>query len=242
MATTARAQRAVGKRAVARGRDARRARATTARATTAAEEASFYLTKYSPNDAATCEVGPYGWFCAPSNIEYSTQVWDPNTAYEADDVTASTSECAYCGICATCETGNLTCVRNAAAVCYESCTDDEVRARLATCDVEMETCMSLYHDVVRYDLRQSVGYAYEFYVNEFNGSDAWLGTRSEPWKTLARAERRVRFMRAVTEASGLGKELSAPIQVWIRDLKADGGLDAKNNTHNGRYSGKTYLK
>ena len=46
----------------------------------------------------------------------------------------------------------------------------------------------------------------------------------------------------VTEASGLGKELSAPIQVWIRDLKADGGLDAKNNTHNGRYSGKTYLK
>ena len=218
------------------------ARATTARATTAAEEASFYLTKYSPNDAATCEVGPYGWFCAPSNIEYSTQVWDPNTAYEADDVTASTSECAYCGICATCETGNLTCVRNAAAVCYESCTDDEVRARLATCDVEMETCMSLYHDVVRYDLRQSVGYAYEFYVNEFNGSDAWLGTRSEPWKTLARAERRVRFMRAVTEASGLGKELAAPIQVWIRDLKADGGLDAKNNTHNGRYSGKTYLK
>jgi hypothetical protein len=133
-------------------------------------------------------------------------------------------------------------VRNAAAVCYESCTDDEVKARLATCDVEMETCMSLYHDVVRYDLRQSVGYAYEFYVNEFNGSDAWLGTRSEPWKTLARAERRVRFMRAVTEASGLGKELAAPIQVWIRDLKADGGLDAKNNTHNGRYSGKTYLK
>jgi hypothetical protein len=49
-------------------------------------------------------------------------------------------------------------------------------------------------------------------------------------------------MRAVTEASGLGKELAAPIQVWIRDLKADGGLDAKNNTHNGRYSGKTYLK
>jgi len=35
MATTARAQRAVGKRAVARGRDARRARATPARATTA---------------------------------------------------------------------------------------------------------------------------------------------------------------------------------------------------------------
>ena len=61
-----------------------------------------------------------------------------------------------------------------------------------------------------------------------------------PWKTLARAERRVRFLRAVTEASGLGRALVRPVQVWIRDAYASPGADPLDNVSNGRYSGVTY--
>ena len=102
--------------------------------------------------------------------------------------------------------------------------------------------MSLHHDVAREDLRASTGYVYEFYVNEFNGTDEGLGTRADPWRTLARAERRVRFLRAVTESSGYGRTLLAPVQLWIRDASSDVGLDPMDNAHNGRYSSLTYSR
>ena len=54
---------------------------------------------------------------------------------------------------------------------------------------------------------------------------------------MARAERRVRFLRAVTEASGLGRSLVKPVQVWVRDVNA---TDPKSNELNGQYSGLTY--
>jgi len=213
-----------------------------ARATSAEEESSFYIKEYAPNAATSCVVGVYGWFCEPSNIEYSNTVWDPTTTYAEDDVSEATSECVYCRACAACVMGDLACVRANSGGCFASCTDDEVRARLAECDVELETCVALHHDVAREDLNASIGYAYEFYVNEFNGTDEGLGTRGDPWRTLARAERRVRFLRAVTESSGYGRTLLAPVQVWIRDKSSDVGLDPMDNARNGRYSSLTYSR
>lgn len=218
-------------------------RATTAaRASAAEEERSFYIREYAPNEETSCVVANYGWFCEPSNIEYSNTVWDPTTTYAEDDVSETTSECVYCRACAACAIGNLTCVRANADKCFLSCTEDEVRARLAECDFELEKCVSLHHDVAREDLRASTGYVYEFYVNEFNGTDEGLGTRADPWRSLARAERRVRFLRAVTESSGYGRTLLAPVQLWIRDASSDVGLDPMDNAHNGRYSSLTYSR
>lgn len=207
-------------------------RARAVGATTAAEEGSFYISSHVTNAGALCEVKPYGWYC-PNSIEYSYDEYDWSTTYEGTLSGEEENEaCAACATCAACGTGNATCAREASAMCFSSCD------ALGQCDqTSVEACKNLQFEVTRMDLKAEISFAYEFFVNEKNGSDEAAGTREAPWATLARAQRRVRFLRAVTEASGLGRSLVKPVHVWVREVNS---TDPGNNLNNGRYSGLTY--
>ena len=54
----------------------------------------------------------------------------------------------------------------------------------------------------------------EFYVDFQRGDDAALGTRELPWRTLKRAQDKVRALRV---ASSDDLKLAHPVQVWVKD-------------------------
>jgi len=54
----------------------------------------------------------------------------------------------------------------------------------------------------------------EFFVDFQQGDDAALGTRELPWRTLKRAQDKVRALRVISSDD---LKLSHPVQVWVKD-------------------------
>ena len=150
--------------------------------TTEEEEGSFYIRTYSPNEDTHCtvgpyvegqgEVGPYGWFCVPSNIKYSYSEYDP-TVIDETGGTADATEVDECGACAACrddcvrvnqtETEYETCVRTNAAVCIpDDCHDDQQRLKMEACKQPFELCVAKFHEFLASDAKASTGYVYEW--------------------------------------------------------------------------------
>jgi hypothetical protein len=185
--------------------------------TTSEEEHSFTINTYAPNDDTSCAVGPYGWYCVPSSIQYSTSIYDPDqvwegTTYDAATSGASTQEQACLSLCADNETLSTD---------LEACAEAQFELKRAALKVDSDDAQAI---------------VYEFFVNPYNGSDEWSGGRETPWLTVERAQRRVRFLRVIAEASGLGTKLPRPLQIWVRENVGDDGMKQKQ-VGNGRYAG-----
>ena len=188
-----------------------------ARATTVEEEHSFTITEYSPTTGTSCAVGPYGWYCVPSNIEYSNTIYDPNKAWEGTTYDAATSGAS-----------------TQEQACLSLCADNE------TLSTDLEACAEAQFELKRAALKvdsdETLAIVYEFFVNPYNGSDEWNGGRETPWETVERARRRVRFLRVVAEASGFGPKLQRPVHIWVRENVGDDAMKQKQ-VGNGRYAG-----
>jgi hypothetical protein len=78
-----------------------------------------------------------------------------------------------------------------------------------------------------------------FYVNPYNGSDAWPGTRTMPWETLKRAEAQVRFLRVQNTEAPDSSKLQDPVQIWIRSFDPTQEEDTESQLDNSRYMGYT---
>ena len=87
--------------------------------------------------------------------------------------------------------------------------------------------------------RAGVYVAFEFFVNPYNGSDAWPGTRAEPWETLKRAEAQVRFLRVQNTDEPDSSKLMDPVQIWIRNFDPSQEEDVEAQEENSRYMGYT---
>jgi hypothetical protein len=220
--------------------------------TTEEEEGSFYIRTYSPNEGTHCtvgpyvegqgEVGPYGWFCVPSNIKYSYSEYDP-TVIDETGGTADETEVDECAACATCRDdcarGNQTeteyeaCVRTNAAVCIpDDCHDDQQRLKMEACKQPFELCVAKFHEFLASDAKASTGYVYEFYVSSATGDDDGTGSRTDPWKTLARAKNMANFLKNAN-----GGSLAKPVQVWVRE---DSTWNPSSELETGRYASITW--
>jgi len=190
-------------------------RASLALASTTEDERAFTITSFTPNERETCFVTPYGWYCTPSSIEYSTTIYDGSETYDGERYDAraeASSSASACGTASAATCGNAT---------VEECAELSFELRRASLRVDTDDALAI---------------AYEWFVNRFNGSDDWLGTREEPWATVERAERRVRFLRVVNEASGRGTKFMRPLQIWVREDVGDDAMKQKQ-IGNGRYAG-----
>lgn len=174
------------------------------------------ITSVVTNDGSNCDVGPYGWFCDPPAVETDTVYYTPVT-YE----------------------GELGAVPEGLAPrCVDECTPD----CRPPCPAE---CVAQKFNQRSVDLltgRAGVYVRHEFYVNPYNGSDAWPGSRSQPWETLKRAEAQVRFLRVNNQDAPDSSKLQEPVQIWIRNFDPSQEEESESQLDNSRYMGYTIME
>lgn len=171
------------------------------------------ITTATTSDGRECAVGPYGWFCDPPAVDRDTLYYAPR---DFDGELGATPE-------------------GLAPLCVDECTSN----CRPPCPAE---CVRQKFDVRSGDLlsgKAGVLIKHEFYVNPYNGSDAWPGSRSQPWETLKRAEAQVRFLRVQNTEEPDSSKLQDPVQIWIRNFDHNQEEDLESQMDNSRYMGYT---
>lgn len=171
------------------------------------------ITTATTSSGAECSVGPYGWFCDPPAVETDVLYYAPRL-FEGE-------------LGATPEGLPPLCVDECTPDCRPPCPAACVRQKF---DLRSDGLLTG---------RAGVLVKYEFYVNPYNGSDAWPGTRSEPWETLKRAEAQVRFLRVQNTEEPDSSKLLDPVQIWIRSFDPSQEEDTDSQMDNSRYMGYT---
>ena len=108
------------------------------------------------------------------------------------------------GLPATC---SLECVEGCSGSCPDECTNYKVDKRREELTIQVSASKP--------PVRKT------FFVNRFNGSDAFAGTREKPWKTIARAQAQLRYLRVTNPLEPDGTRLPEPVQVCIKELDPD---------------------
>ena len=171
------------------------------------------ITTTTTFSGAECSVGPYGWFCDPPAVDRDVLYYAP-VEYEGE--LGATPE-------------------GLAPLCVDQCTPD----CRPPCPAE---CVRKKFDLRSDDLltgRAGVYVRHEFFVNPYNGSDAWPGSRVQPWETLKRAEAQVRFLRVQNTEAPDSSKLQEPVQIWIRNFDPSQEEETDDQLENSRYMGFT---
>mmetsp|Transcript_21638 Transcript_21638/g.26066 ORF Transcript_21638/g.26066 Transcript_21638/m.26066 type:complete len:186 (-) Transcript_21638:353-910(-) len=98
-------------------------------------------------------------------------------------------------------------------------------------------CLDTYFDQRNYDLKIGTftdAVSTTYFVNFYNGSDTWPGSRQHPWKTLQKAQSVVRSLRQKNQVAVDSMKLAEPVQIWLKDYGED--------QFSSRYNGISYFE
>ena len=209
-----------------------------------ADDNPLSITESTTTDGRVCSVGPYGWFCDPPAVENDVTYYTPIDFNAPGSFKPIVREGSLVG--AIPEGLPVPCMEtdeNGAYKCSDNC--------LPPCPPE---CVAQKFETRRTALIEgtagvTVPENHHFYVNPYGGDDANDGTRARPWKTLKRAQMRVRYLRTIDFNRDPGApdypndsgKLQIPVQLWIRAIDPDQTSDEAppDSQLNARYDGIT---
>ena len=207
-------------------------------------DTSRLVSESTTTDGRVCSVGPYGWFRDPPAVENDVTYYTPidfNTPGSFKPIVREGSLVGAIpeGLPVPCmetdENGAYKCSDNCLPPCPPECVAQKFETR-RTALIEGTAGVTVPEN-------------HHFYVNPYGGDDANDGTRARPWKTLKRAQMRVRYLRTTDFNRDPGApdypndsgKLQIPVQLWIRAIDPDQTSDEAppDSQLNARYDGIT---
>ena len=194
-----------------------------------ADDNPLSITTSTTTDGRECSVGPYGWFCDPASVDndvkyYTAVPFEGQEPFDTPDGLVGAFPDGLPPLC------TISCVDDCQPPCPVECVRAKFEARVEALDSGTAGVF------INRDTHQ-------FYVNPYNGSDAWPGTRTQPWETLKRAQAQVRFMRVQNTEQPDSVKLLDPVQIWIRSFDHAQTEDYRaNGEENSRFMGFTILE